>query len=350
MRRGRAYERGALMKALVYEGARRAAVREVPEPPAGENEVRIALRYCGVCGSDIGIFLGTHPRARAPLILGHEFLGTVEEDGRKFKKGDRVTAYPLLSCGHCLPCRTGNAHVCGSLGLIGIDTDGGMCERSCVDEEALFRVPEGVSDRAAAVIEPLAVVLRAVHQAKFSARDAAVVIGAGPIGMLTGIVLKNVGASKVFISDVAEKRLKIAEELGMIPVDVTREDLNRRVKESTGGEGCDALFECSGSAQAAMEMTELARAGGTICMVSVHKTPHEVNLQQLNFKEQTLVGTRVYTREEFGRAVEYCRDLQEELEKVVTHVVPLRDAARVFDMIADAACGTVKVVVDCRES
>ena len=89
------------MKALIYAGPKQAEVREVAEPQAVEGAVKIAVKYGGVCGSDIGIFLGTHPRAKAPLIFGHEFLGVVEEDGKKFKKGDRVVTYPLLSCGHC---------------------------------------------------------------------------------------------------------------------------------------------------------------------------------------------------------------------------------------------------------
>ena len=337
------------MKALVYAGPKQAVLRDVPEPAAKAGTVEVDVKYCGVCGSDIGIYLGTHPRAKAPLILGHEFLGHVTQDGEKFKKGDRVVAFPLLSCGNCRACQTGSAHVCNTLGLIGIDVDGGICERLRADEDVLFKVPDGVSDRAAVVIEPLAVILRAVHQAEFKARDTAVVIGAGPIGMLTGIVLKNIGASRVFISDVAEKRLAIAAELGMIPVNVSTENLNQVVKDATNGEGCDVLFECSGSAQSALDMTEITRVSGTICMVSVHKKPHEVNLQQLNFKEQWMIGTRVYTKEEFERAAEYSKDLQPQLEKVVTHIVPLRDAEHVFDMIADTSLGTIKVVVDCKD-
>ena len=302
------------MKALVYAGPKQAVLQDVPAPVPKEGAVKVDVDYCGICGSDIGIFLGTHPRAKAPLIFGHEFLGKVAEDGKRFKKGDRVVAYPLLSCGHCRACRTGNAHVCNSLGLIGIDVDGGVCESLYVDEDVLFKVPDGVSDRAA------------------------VVIGAGPIGMLTGIVLKNLGAAQVFISDVAEKRLALAAELGLTPVNVMKEDLEQVVKAATDGEGCDVLFECSGSPQGAMDMTKITRVSGTICMVSVHKVPHEVNLQQLNFKEQWMIGTRVYTK-----------DLQPQLEKVVTHIVPMREAEKVFDMIADTSLGTVKVVVDCKD-
>lgn len=337
------------MKALVYMGPRQAVVKDVEEPIKKENSVKLKIKYCGICGSDIGIYLGTHPRAKAPLILGHEFLGTVEEDGDKFNKGDRVVAFPLLFCSQCLACRTGNSHVCNSLGLIGIDTDGGLCERLYVDENVLFKVPEGVSDKAAVTIEPLAVIVRAIHQARFKALDNAVVVGAGPIGILTGIVLKHIGASQVFISDVVEKRLSLAKELGLTPLNPKEVNVIDFVKSKTDGEGCDVLFECSGSDIAAKEMTEITRVSGTICMVSVHKKPHEVDLRQLNFKEQLMVGTRVYTKEEFRQAVELSEVLQESLEKVVSHIVPLKDSEKVFDMIADSECGTVKVVVDCTE-
>ena len=153
---------------------------------------------------------------------------------------------------------------------------------------------------------------------------------------------------EIFISDVAEKRLEAARELGMIPVNPLKEDLEAVVKAATDGEGCDVFFECSGAAAAAVQMTDVTRVRGKICMVSVHKQPHEVNLRDVNFKEQTLVGTRVYTKDEFGQAVELTKKLESQLEKIVTHVVPLRESEKVFDMIADPECGTIKVVVDCK--
>lgn len=335
------------MKALVYEGPKKVKLQDVGEPAREEGKIKLNIRYCGVCGSDIGIFLGTHPRAKAPLVLGHEFLGVVAEDGKKFKKGERVVPYPLLTCGHCLACRSGNEHVCNSLKLIGIDTDGGMCQTVYADENVLFRVPEGVSDTAAVVIEPLAVLVHALHMSGFKALDTAVVVGAGPIGMLCAVLLKHTGASKIFISDVVEKRLEIAREMGVIPVNSAKENLEQIVKEQTDGEGCDVFFECSGAAVPAMQMTDITRTRGKICMVSVHKKPHEVNLRDINFKEQTIVGTRVYTKEEFGQATELTKILGSELEKIVTHVVPLGESEKVFDMITDPDCGTIKVVVDC---
>jgi 2-desacetyl-2-hydroxyethyl bacteriochlorophyllide A dehydrogenase len=335
------------LKALLYLGPKTAAIRDVAEPEPKEGQVRLNIRYCGICGSDIGIYLGTHPRAKAPLVLGHEFLGEIAEDGRTFRKGDRVTAYPLLSCGTCLPCRTGNAHVCDTLGLIGIDIDGGACGTICVDEDVLFKVPDDVSDKAAAVTEPLAVIVRAIHQSRLKALDTALVTGAGPIGFLTGLMLRHMGASKVMISDVNKNRLSRAESLGMIPVDASK-DVLKFTREATHGVGVDILYECSGAESVALQMTDLVRVGGTICMVAQHKVPHEVNLRDLNYKEQMMIGTRVYTKEEFRLAVGYAAAIREELETVVSHMLPLEDSPRVFDMIADPGSGTVKVLIDCQ--
>lgn len=337
------------MKALMYMGPRMAEVLDVKEPVPKEGTVKVNMKYCGICGSDMGIYLGTHPRAKAPLIFGHEFFGTVEEDGEKFKKGDRVVAYPLLSCGHCLPCSTGNEHVCNTLGLIGIDVDGGICEYAYVDEDVLFLVPNTVSDQAAAVIEPLAVIVRSIHQVKLQALDTCVVIGAGPIGMITGMMLVRMGAGKVFISDVDDKKLQKAEAFGMISVNVKNKNLEHVIKSATAGEGADIVFECSGAEIAAIEMTDIARVGGRICMTSVHKEPHAVNLRDLNFKEQTLVGTRVYTKEEFRQAVAYAGMINKELENIVSHVVSLKDSPKVFDMIADSTAGTCKVLIACQD-
>ncbi len=342
------------MKTLVYEGPKKVAVHDdyaIPELKSGE--VRIKVTYCGICGSDIGIFLGTHPRAKAPLVLGHEFIGVIDDmkDCKgNFKVGDRVSAYPLLSCGECFACKTGIPHVCQSLKLIGIDCDGGIAEYVNCSEDVIFKIEDEVSDKAAAVIEPLAVVLRSLHQAKFQAYDSTVVVGAGPIGILTGILLKYSGASQVIISDVDEARLALCRELGMDAVNVKETDLVAYVNEKTKGVGVDIVFECSGAAPAAMQCVDLCRIHGTICMTGVHKYPHEVNLRDLNFKEQTMVGTRVYTLREFEQAVEMTKDpvFAAALEKTVTNIVPIDESDKVFDMIADPNICTVKVVVDCQ--
>lgn len=338
------------MKALVYAGPNKVEVRDVPEPKAREGAVKVKMHYCGLCGSDIGIYSGKHPRAQAPLILGHEFVGVVDEApaGSKFVKGDRVTAYPLISCGECYPCKNGTPHVCQTLHLLGIDTDGAMADHCWVDEGVLVKVPDGVSDKLAALAEPLAVVVRTLHQANFKTLDRCVVMGAGPIGILTAILLKHSGAAQIIISDIDEGRLALCREFGFDAVNVRETNLVDHVNKVTDNVGVDIVFECSGVESAALEVTKLTRVGGMICMTGVHKAPHAINLMDLNFKEQTMVGSRVYTLREFADTVPLLEKLAEDLEKVVSQVVPLSESAKIFDMVADPDLRTIKVLVDCQ--
>ena len=338
------------MKALVYVAPGKVEVRDVPLADGRPGAAKIRMHYCGVCGSDISIVGGKHPRAKAPLVLGHEFVGMVEEirDGSgRIAVGDRVVAYPLISCGTCLPCRTGHPHVCQTLRLIGIDGDGGMAEFAWVDEDVLFRVPDNLGDEVAALVEPLAVIVRSLHQARFSLLDSAVVIGAGPIGILTAIVLKNSGASRIIVSDVDRGRLEFAASLGFETVDARTTNLIEHVATRTNGEGVDVVFECAGVESAALEMTKLVRVGGTLCMTGIHKAPHAIDLRDLNFKELTLIGSRVYTKREFETTVAYAAAIAGDLQKVVTQVIPLSQSETLFDLIADPDVATVKVLVDC---
>lgn len=338
------------MKALVYVAPGKVEVRDVPLADGRPGAAKIRMHYCGVCGSDISIVGGKHPRAKAPLVLGHEFVGMVEEirDGSgRIAVGDRVVAYPLISCGTCLPCRTGHPHVCQTLRLIGIDGDGGMAEFAWVDEDVLFRVPDNLGDEVAALVEPLAVIVRSLHQARFSLLNSAVVIGAGPIGILTAIVLKNSGASRIIVSDVDRGRLEFAASLGFETVDARTTNLIEHVATRTNGEGVDVVFECAGVESAALEMTKLVRVGGTLCMTGIHKAPHAIDLRDLNFKELTLIGSRVYTKREFETTVAYAAAIAGDLQKVVTQVIPLSQSETLFDLIADPDVATVKVLVDC---
>nr|WP_321462164.1 alcohol dehydrogenase catalytic domain-containing protein [uncultured Cohaesibacter sp.] len=339
------------MKALVYTAPHKVEVQDVPEPKGRPGAAKVKMHYCGICGSDIGIFAGKHPRATAPLVLGHEFVGTIEEiqgGSGRLAPGDRVVAYPLISCGGCLACRTGHPHVCKTLKLIGIDMDGGIADHAWIDEDVLFKVPDSMSDKIAALVEPLAVVVRSLHQAKFNLLDSTVVTGAGPIGVLTAIVLKHSGASRIVISDVDQARLDVCKELGLETVNVKDTNLVDYINDSTNGEGVDIVFECSGAPSSAVEMTKLARIGGTICMTGIHKEQRPVDLRDMNFKEQILIGSRVYTKNEFEISVAYAQTIAEDLEKVVTQIVPLTQSEGIFDMIADPAVNTVKVLVDCQ--
>ncbi len=341
------------MKALVYEGPETVNVRnDIALPPLKDGQARVRIHSCGVCGSDIGIFKGTHPRAKAPLVLGHEYFGVIEEicgESRGFSVGNRVAPYPLLSCGECFACKNGIPHVCKTLKIIGIDQDGGIAEYVNCSLDVLFKIDDAVSDIAAGCIEPLAVAVHTLHRSGFKTLDTAAIIGAGPVGILIGILLKKSGAARIIISDIDEKRLAVCKELGMETVN-PREgvSLTDYVLDTTGGTGVDIVYECAGVESAAAEMTMPVRIDGTICLVGVHKKPSLVLLSDMHFRELHMVATRVYTKRAFGQAVQYARELVAELEKIAVPVLPLDESARVFDMIKNPDIVTIKPIIDCR--
>jgi threonine dehydrogenase-like Zn-dependent dehydrogenase len=174
-------------------------------------------------------------------------------------------------------------------------------------------------------------------------------MGAGPIGIMTAIVLKNAGASEIIISDMDAARLELCKELGFTTVDIKEQNLAEVVGRLSNGDGVDIVFECSGTEAATFESTKLARMGGTVCMTGIHKAPHVSNLPEFSFKEQTMVATRVYTKHEFERSVAYAKEIGNELEKLVTHIIPLSHGNRAFDLIKDPGVNTVKVLLDCAD-
>lgn len=335
------------MKALVYTAPRTVELREIAKPHPKEGEVLLKIRYCGVCGTDIGIYGGTHPRATAPLTLGHEFVGEVVQGGKRFRTGQRVVAYPLISCGTCYACRTGQPHVCDSLRLVGIDLEGGMAQYLAVPEDMLFAVPDDMSDQVAALVEPMAVAQRAVEQSGMALSDRVAVLGAGPIGLLVALAARQAGAGKVIVSDIDPFRLSLAKGFGLVAVDLRSQDLRDRVLAETAMDGVDIVFECAGVEAAVRDMTRILRPGGTICLASLHKAPCPVALLDIAFKELRLIGSRVYTKEQFGRSIALAATLSGSLERLVTRKLPLSDAETVFDLLAAPDQNDVKVIIDC---
>jgi len=328
------------MKALRYLNPKVLKTEEIDAPVCAAGQALVRVHSAGICGSDMGIFVGKHPRARAPLVMGHEFAGEIVEiqpGGRESQLavGDKVTAYPLLVCGHCWACRNGFAHVCRDLKLIGIDRDGAFAEYVSVPLDLLVKVPAALPYDQAALIEPLAVGVHALEMAGPPNWQTAVVVGCGPIGLLVGLCLQHAGIENILMSDINPHRVKRAGRLNFEAIDSSAQNLTDRVFEITKGEGADIVFECAGSPAAALQMCDLVRPRGTIVMVSVHKEPHPVDLQAVSFKELTMVGTRVYTRDNYRQALEMITDLP--WEEVVSHRVNLDRGAEGFDIMGQAA-------------
>lgn len=336
------------MRALVWTDTKVVEMQE-REIPDYTGKILIKSAYAGICGSDIGVYLGTHPRAKAPLIMGHEFSGTVEAIGEgvetPLKVGDRVVVNPLYYCGRCRACLKGNTHVCRSLRLYGTDADGGMAEYVAVPEKNVLKLPDEISLKMAAVIEPVAVVVHGLRMIQKPFYGSAAVTGLGPMGLLTALMLKDAGVSKLFCVEANAQRAEYGRKLGLEVINPIETDAVQYVLDRTDGEGVDILVEASGSAAVAKTMTEMAGVRAEILLLSVFKHPAELDLRAINFKEQSLIGTRVYTGVDFKDAIEYVSKNEEKIASVVSHVRPLEDGQEVFQDIISGHTNTMKVLL-----
>ncbi len=319
------------MLAARYNGPGRIEPEEVSLPELRNDEALIEVEACGFCGSDLNIVAGTHPRAKAPLTLGHELAGRIVElknPNTAFSIGDRVAVFPLISCGTCHACSHGNPHVCRDLRLFGFDVDGGMAQYVSVPVSALIKLPESMPGRIGALIEPLAVAVHGIRRTRLNDVNLAVVIGAGPIGLLTALVLKARDIPHVLISDVLDSRIELAENFGLNAI-CSGNALLHRVMELSNQNGADLLFECAGHPSSAREMTSLVRSRGVIVDLGVFKKPVEVDMQAINFKEIEILGSRVYDRSDFKAAIEIAEKLP--LDRIITRSYSLNDVAAAFE-------------------
>jgi 2-desacetyl-2-hydroxyethyl bacteriochlorophyllide A dehydrogenase len=334
------------MKALRYLNPDILETQNIRPPVCGKGEALIRVHSAGICGTDLAIAAGKHPRAKAPLVMGHEFAGQVKEiqpghTPTDLTVGDKATAYPLLVCGQCWACTNGCEHVCRNLKLIGIDRDGAFAEYVSVPLDLVMKLPDNLTYDQGALIEPLAVGIHAVAMADVVACRSAVVIGAGPIGLLVALCLKKAGVSDIIMTESDVHRRMRAENLGFDVFDSEERGVADEVNRVTGNEGADMVFECAGTLSAARQMCKLVRTRGRVVVVGVHKEPHPVDLQTLNFREISMIGTRVYTREDFQKALQVIRDLP--VEELISHKIPIDKAPQGFELIkkTDDVCKVI---------
>ena len=331
------------MKSIQYKNAQEVEVGEKALPEVGPGEVLIKVAYAGVCGSDMIIYQGVHPRAKPPLVMGHEFSGTIEKGHRTLPKGTPVTVYPLLSCGSCAPCRNGYAHVCNTLKLIGIDCDGGMAEYVKVPEEKVMAIPASLSLKLGAFIEPVAVGVHAVSRSGYKPGDRAVVYGAGPIGLCVASCLKYFGASQILVIEANPHRLEVARQLGFTPIDAAHDDIRAKVLEHTGGCNADLAFDCAAHPSVHGTILDILRVQGTGIVVGSYKKPAEVDLLKIEFKELTLVGTRVYEQRDFEVAIRILQSGLIDFDRLLTVAAP-EDAPAQFQNLLKGNTNAIKML------
>lgn len=315
------------MKAVVYCDPLSVEIRDVPAPDG--DGVLLDVQACGICGTDLSIYKGVHPRSKAPLILGHEFVAFVAEDRDGFAQGERVICFPLLSCGTCDTCRSGQAHICETLRLYGIDVPGGMAEQVRIPATGLIRIDNDIPAAVAAQAEPLAVCVHAAKRARITPTDTVAIIGAGPIGTTLAAYLRHIGLTSVKLFDTNMARIETLTKGGFDAAPASSESYARYL-HSIQKNGFDVVFECAGAEPSVTDAVTHVRVGGRVAIVSIHKGALPVDLQRIAFREIELIGTRVYTRADFEDAAGMLNSMRECLTWIAGDMYTLIDVPDMF--------------------
>ena len=328
------------MKAALWYGKNDVRVEDVKEPDTVEGSVKIKVKWCGICGSDLHEYIGgpifipvgqPHPLSgnTAPVVLGHEFSGEVVEIGdgvSNFKVGDRVIVEPIVACGKCAACREGKYNICSSLGFHGLcGSGGGFAEYTVFPQEFVHKIPDSMTYEQAALVEPMAVALHSVRMAGFRTGDTALVLGSGPIGIATIECLKSAGAKQVIVLQRKSIRQEYAKRAGAdIVLDPTEVNIAEEVMKLTNGIGVNAAFETTGSKTGFDIGLDSIKFEGILVVTSIWENGIDFNPNVLVFTEKRIVGTLAY-RHEFPATVALMTDGRIKAEGYITKRVALED-------------------------
>ncbi len=319
------------MKAALLRRDGSIELGEVPDPEPAHGEVLVRVRDCGICGSDLHIARYAD-RLPEGTILGHEFSGEVAAAGAEgWEIGDRVVALPYSACGRCSACQRGHGMRCGNVRALGLgDLPGAFAEYVRVDSKSLLRIPEGVSFREAALAEPLAVGLRGVRRAREIAGAVCVILGGGPIGLVTLLWAREYGARTIVVADVVAGRRELADRLGAdAAADAQREDARAKAR-ALGGRDPDLVFECAGVPGALQAALDAAGVGGEVVVLGACADPERLFGLVGTLKELSVQFVLGYTRGEFEKALEGIRARRPDVTRLITDVVELAELPAVF--------------------
>lgn len=339
------------MKTLVWEAPRVMNMREQDLPKLAEDEVTIRVAYAGICGSELSGYLGLNALRVPPLVMGHEFSGTIADIGSSVRSefpnvtmGQAVTVNPLAFDGTCEFCRAGMTHLCIQRKLIGAHRAGAYAEYVNVPANLVVALPEGMSLRTGALTEPVACGVRIGELAgEMKGRDA-FIAGAGPIGLVALQALLLGGARRVYISDLDEERLKMAAALGGIALNAREVDVVQRIRDETNGYGIAVSVDCVGSAITRKQCVQATRSTGTMILVGLHEETSAMPAAEIIRREIAVKGSFSYTRENFVEALRRLENEQVHLDPWIVEE-PLEQGGAWFDRLIDAPGNVAKVLL-----
>lgn len=319
--------------------------RKVEDPK--DNQVLVKIRSSAICGSDLHIFKGKHPAVKLPVTIGHEFSGDVIAVGPKVTKvrvGDRVTVEPVIVCGECEACRTGNYGYCENISFTYRNGDGAMAEYITVLEPYVYQLPEHLSYNAGALIEPLSVAVHAVRKADIKMGEKVVVVGAGAIGILVAALCRKCGAGEVISVDFNDARLEKAVEMGAtVALNGRTKDVYAEIDKITNGVGADKSFECVGLEATYNEAINVLRKGGLATVVGIFENPTiTIDASRYVTHEIRVQGAQGYCWD-FPISLRMSQEI--DLEKIITHEFAMPELQKALETCLDKTSGALKVVL-----
>ncbi len=308
-------------------------LREVPIPTPGPGEVLVRVQAASVCGTDLHIFNWDYwakSRIHPPLIPGHEFSGAVAGVGRgvsTVKEGDLVSAEMHVACGKCLQCRTGEAHICQNVKIIGVDTNGAFAEYVVIPESNIWKLDPAIPQEYASILDPLGNAVHTVLAGEIAAKTVAVT-GCGPIGLFSIAVARAVGATTIFAIEVNEHRRKLATKMNAdYALDPSKDDVRAIVAEKTGGLGVDVILEMAGQPDAIRLAFDIVRRGGRISLLGLTSKPIPLNFSEdIIFKGITIQGIngrRMY--QTWYQMTALLKSGRLDLHPAITDRIPMKD-------------------------
>ncbi len=324
--------------AAFYRGDKTFSIEQVDVPPPGPGEVQIDVAFCGICGTDLHIYLG-HMDARVGFerTIGHEMSGTIAAVGEGvdgLSIGAPIVVRPLDHCGDCPACNAGHEHICHTLKFIGIDSDGAFQQKWNVPAHTIHLLPQDLDLSHAALIEPLAVAVHDVDRGQVQPGEDVLVIGGGPIGMLVAMVAREAGAN-VTIAEINENRLAFAAKLGFATLNPKEVDVAATIHSATDGKGADVAFEVSGSQPGVDLITAAAATRGRIVMVAIHANKPNIDMFQFFWRELDLIGARVYRPKDYDRAMALLAEGVVDCDAFITDIQNLSDIQAAFKSLTE---------------
>ena len=325
-----------MMAVVKPEAAPGAEIREVNIPEYGRTDVLVKVKAASICGTDLHIYewdRWAQNRIHPPLIPGHEFCGEVVAYGDEVtsvKEGDFVSAEMHVACGKCLQCRTGEAHICQHVKIIGVDANGAFAEYVVIPETNIWKLDPGIPQEYASILDPLGNAVHTVLAGEIAAKTVAIT-GCGPIGLFAIAVARAVGATTVYAVEVNEHRRRLAKAMKADYVlDPSKEDVSSIVMEKTGGHGVDVVLEMAGHPDAIRTAFDIVRRGGRISLLGLTSKPISLNFSEdIIFKGITIQGIngrRMY--QTWFQMTALLKAGKLDLHPVITDRIPMKDFSK----------------------